>query len=818
MALLAACGITAVASAQTTTRTVRIVEYNIQADTSFTIPTCGLIVPFTGTGGSKGFTTSCSGTTTNGGVLEGIGEEIINGDPAQPIDILALNETTSNTTTVQPIVNALNAFYLYYNPICYTNQPAGYAMSPYQATESGNDPTGGNGPNALVYNTNTLQLIASVGIATPTGGVPSGNGMYRQCVRYEFAPAGVTAGANNEFYIYVSHYKASSGSTNDKDRFGEASIVRSNEYLNLPANARVLYVGDFNVDDNSGEAGYQTLCSNGVPGIASSATGQGQAVDPLNILWGPYTDASTTINWSSSTTSTQILFMLSEESYELRYRDDFQIMTSNVYYDVTGGLQYVPGSYHSFGNNTTTVWGNSVNSSNNTALNDLDPTLTNVTGLTSAVLLEDLTGASDHLPTVADYTIPISAPALAASFTNNPASGPAPLTVHFYDTSAGTPTSWSWTFGDGSGTSTSQNPNYTYGSPGSYVVTQIVANASGSSTNHGTITVTCPTITLSPAAGALPGGTVGTAYSQTITASGGAAPYTYAVTAGSLTGSGLTLSSAGTLSGGAPVAGTYTFTVTATDANNCMRSAAYTLTVVCPTITLSPNGANPTVLPVGTEGQAYNSQTITASGGAAPYTFSVTAGSLAGSGLTLSSAGTLSGASPVAGTYAFTVTATDTNNCPGSQAYSVTVLTQFGSWEQFYGLSGMLTGGDASYTGDGMSNTNKYMAGFSPTNAGAYLHIISIAQQLVAGNTNVVVTYLGANGDDSYVPGIASRTNVLDYTTGDVNGNFANGGWQDTGQTNILSGGNGSGTITSMTDSNITAGPDLYYRVRVLLP
>jgi len=598
----------------------------------------------------------------------------------------------------------------------------------------------------------------------------------------------------------------------------EATIIRSNEYLNLPANARVIYTGDFNVDDNSGEPGYQTLCSNGVPGIANSATGQGQAVDPLNILWGPYTSASTTINWSSSNANPTIMFMLSEESYELRYRDDFQVMTSNVYYDVAGGLQYVQGSYHVFGNNAMTPWGIGVTNVSNTALNDLDPTLTNLYKLSAGQTYTNLIHATDHLPTVADYTIPIST-ALAANFTNNPASGPAPLTVYFYDTSTGTPTNWSWTFGDGSGTSALQNPNYTYDYPGSYVVTQIVANASGSSTNHGTITVSCPTITLSPAAGALPGGTVGTAYSQTITASGGAAPYTYAVTAGTLTGSGLTLSSAGTLSGAAPVAGTYTFTVTATDTNNCTRSAAYTLNVVCPAITLSPNGANPTVLPVGTEGLAYNTQTITAGGGAAPYTYAVTGGSLAGSGLTLSSAGTLSGASPVAGTYTFTVTATDTNNCRGSQAYSVTVQTQFAAWEQFYDLSGTLSGGNASYTGDGMSNTNKFMAGFNPTSAAAYLHIISIVEQLVSGNTNVVVTYLGANGDNSYQPGIASRTNVLDYMTGDANGNYTSGGWQDTGQTNILSGGNGSGTITSMTDTAIPSSPtNRYYRVRVLLP
>jgi hypothetical protein len=46
-----------------------------------------------------------------GGVLEGIGEEIPGGDPAQPLDILALQETTGNTMTVAPIVNGLNTFY-----------------------------------------------------------------------------------------------------------------------------------------------------------------------------------------------------------------------------------------------------------------------------------------------------------------------------------------------------------------------------------------------------------------------------------------------------------------------------------------------------------------------------------------------------------------------------------------------------------------------------------------------------------------------------------------------------------------------------------
>jgi hypothetical protein len=123
------------------TRTIRIVTYNIDADQSqdgpqYALPQPGLITPWNST------IPYTSSNLTSGGVLEGIGEEVVNGDPAQPIDILALQETTSNTSTVQPIVDGLNAFYAYYG------NPAGYAMSPYQAlsTRVG---TGG-GPN-LTY-------------------------------------------------------------------------------------------------------------------------------------------------------------------------------------------------------------------------------------------------------------------------------------------------------------------------------------------------------------------------------------------------------------------------------------------------------------------------------------------------------------------------------------------------------------------------------------------------------------------------------------------------------------------------------------------
>jgi hypothetical protein len=90
----------------------------------------------------------------------------------------------------------------------------------------------------------------------------------------------------------------------------------------------------------------------------------------------------------------------------------------------------------------------------------------------------------------------------------------------------------------------------------------------------------CPTITLSPAS--LPSVTANIPYSQTITTSGGTGPYTISITAGSLpAGLGFlqgTQTSAD-ISGTPTVAGTYNFTVTATDANSCIGSQAYSLTV-----------------------------------------------------------------------------------------------------------------------------------------------------------------------------------------------------------------------------------------------
>ena len=171
----------------------------------------------------------------------------------------------------------------------------------------------------------------------------------------------------------------------------------------------------------------------------------------------------------------------------------------------------------------------------------------------------------------------------------------------------------------------------------------------------------CPTILLAPSP--LPTGTVGVAYSQLISATGGTAPYTFALASGSLP-VGLLLSSNGVLSGMPTIQGTSGFTVIATDSHGCTGSLLYALVInppACPTILLAPSP-----LPTGTVGVAY-SQLISATGGTAPYTFALASGSLP-VGLLLSSNGVLSGMPTIQGTSGFTVIATDSHGCTGEPA------------------------------------------------------------------------------------------------------------------------------------------------------
>jgi hypothetical protein len=95
----------------------------------------------------------------------------------------------------------------------------------------------------------------------------------------------------------------------------------------------------------------------------------------------------------------------------------------------------------------------------------------------------------------------------------------------------------------------------------------------------------CAPITVSPPT--LPTATVGVPMSVTLTASGGTAPYSWAVTQGSLP-PGITLSTGGVLSGTPTLAGNFGFTIDAIDATACVGARDYSLTVLAPVPALPP--------------------------------------------------------------------------------------------------------------------------------------------------------------------------------------------------------------------------------------
>jgi large repetitive protein len=175
------------------------------------------------------------------------------------------------------------------------------------------------------------------------------------------------------------------------------------------------------------------------------------------------------------------------------------------------------------------------------------------------------------------------------------------------------------------------------------------------------LTVNAPTIVITPAT--LPAATGSIAYTQTLTASGGNGAYTFSLSTGTLP-AGIALSSSGVISGTPTTAGSYAFTVLATDGFSFTGSQAYTMAVNAPAIVFIQ-----TTLPGGQVAAAYN-QTLSAGGGSGSFTYSVTAGTLP-PGIALSSAGVLSGTPTAAGSYGFTVTATDTFGFTGSQAFTV---------------------------------------------------------------------------------------------------------------------------------------------------
>ena len=147
-------------------------------------------------------------------------------------------------------------------------------------------------------------------------------------------------------------------------------------------------------------------------------------------------------------------------------------------------------------------------------------------------------------------------------------------------------------------------------------------------------------------------GMVGTAYLQMFSGSGGETPYSWSLASGSLPG-GLTLTPSGNLREHRPRRAQRIsrsgLRIRSTPAQ--IITKAMTLVIV-PTLTITTASPLPTAQP----GTAY-SQTLNATGGTSPYTWTLV--SALPAGLSLSPGGQISGTPTTAGVTTFTVRATD---------------------------------------------------------------------------------------------------------------------------------------------------------------
>ncbi|KOQ77722.1 putative Ig domain-containing protein [Stenotrophomonas maltophilia] len=184
-----------------------------------------------------------------------------------------------------------------------------------------------------------------------------------------------------------------------------------------------------------------------------------------------------------------------------------------------------------------------------------------------------------------------------------------------------------------------------------------------SDTDGNTVTVTmiidppASSIVVSPAV--LDPMTAGTSFSQTLSATGGASPYTYAINGGQLP-QGLALNSNGTLSGTPTRRGAVSFTVRATDNLGAVVDKAYALTVQNPSLSITPTAATAVI------GNAF-SLALNGSGGVAPYTYAVESGALP-PGITFNGVDTFSG-TPSGPAQAYPLTLRITDNSAGAAPY-----------------------------------------------------------------------------------------------------------------------------------------------------
>lgn len=332
------------------------------------------------------------------------------------------------------------------------------------------------------------------------------------------------------------------------------------------------------------------------------------------------------------------------------------------------------------------------------------------------------------------------------------------------------------------------------------------------------------TVVVSPAPSitttTLANGTAGTAYSASLQASGGAGTVTWALASGSSLPAGLSLSSAGAISGTPTMAGTTNFTVKVTDASAGQQgplSATKQLSLVVQT---APLAIVTTSLPSGVVNTLY-SEPLQASGGTPPYAWTVATGSTLPAWLTIGGSGTswtISGKPTAATTSTFSLRVTDSSSPQQSQNQPLSVTINAAPACSDSGSESLLQGQYAFLlTGYTESGFQASVGSFTANGKGKITAgVIDSNGTLVQSNTSLDTTKsfysVGSNHLGCATIATKAGTFVTRLSVGAITSNVATEGrlveWDDATNAHYLS---ATGQIRKQTiPTNLSSGSYTY--------
>ena len=347
-----------------------------------------------------------------------------------------------------------------------------------------------------------------------------------------------------------------------------------------------------------------------------------------------------------------------------------------------------------------------------------------------------------------------------------------------------------------SGASITYTPVAGFFGPDSFTYT--ATNASGtSSAATASITISAPVISVTPVT--LAAGTVGTAYSQSLSASGGQAPYTFALATGALA-TGLSFSSSGAITGTPTGNGSFTFTVSGTDSSTATH-ASFTSGSITLTIGSGVPGA-PTI-GTATAGNAQASVAFTApasNGGSAITSYTVTSspGGLTGTGAAspITVAGLANGTA-----YTFTVTATNSTGTgtPSAASNSITpkaaqTITFVNPGPETFGTTPTLIA----------TSTSGLTVTFTSTTISVCTITAGGALALVTTGTCIIAADQAGNGSTAAAPEVTQTFTVSAGTPGAPSVGTATAGNDQATVTFTAPASNGGSAITGYT---VTSSP-----------